>query len=139
MSYLLDTNVLFELGKQQPDSHVVAWFENRPASVLFLSVLSLGEIRKGIEALPDGARRLKLLDWLESDLPAFFAGRVLPTDAPVADRWGRLAARIGRPMPAIDSLLAATALHHGLRMVTRNSRDFSYPELEIIDPWQSDA
>lgn len=135
MSYLVDTNVLSELRRREPDAGVTAWFSQRPATTLFLSVLTLGEIRKGIEALPDGERRLKLLDWLEVELPAFFAGRVLPIDARVADRWGHLMAQAGRPLPAIDSLLAATALTHGLTLVTRNVRDFAFPDLTVIDPW----
>jgi predicted nucleic acid-binding protein len=136
MSYLVDTNVLSELRRREPDAGVVAWFEQRPATTLCLSVLTLGEIRKGIELLPDDERKLKLLDWLEVELPAFFHGRILPVDAGVADRWGRLVAQAGRPVPAIDSLLAATALTHGLKLVTRNARDFDIPELEVINPWR---
>ena len=81
----------------------------------------------------------KLLDWLETELPAFFAGRILPIDEEVADRWGRLLASARRPVPAIDSLLAATALTHGLTLVTRNVGDFLYPDLEIIDPWETEG
>lgn len=135
MSYLVDTNVLSELRRREPDANVVRWVEGRPATTLFLSVLTLGELRKGIEALSEGARKRQLLDWLEVELPGFFAGRVLPVDARVADRWGHLAAQAGRPLPAIDSLLAATALTHGLTLVTRNLRDFQYPGLAVIDPW----
>lgn len=135
MSYLVDTNVLSELRRRQPNPGVVTWFSQRPATTLFISVLTLGEIRKGIETLPDSERRLLLLDWLEVKLPAFFAGRILAVDGQVADRWGRLLAEAGRPVPAIDSLLAATSLCHGLRLVTRNARDFSFPGLEVIDPW----
>jgi toxin FitB len=134
LSYLIDTNVLSELRRREPNPGVVEWFADRPSRVLFLSVLTLGEIRKGIEALPDGERRLKLLDWLEIELPAFFAGRVLPIDAAVADRWGLLA-EARRPLPAVDSMLAATALHHELRLVTRNESDFACPGLEVINPW----
>lgn len=137
MSYLLDTNVLSELRRRVPDPAVVAWVEARPASTFFVSVLTLGEIRKGIESLADERRRLGLLDWLEADVPAFFAGRILAIDLPISDRWGRLLAQAGRPIPAIDSLLAATALQHGLRLVTRNVRDFAFPGLEIINPWQA--
>ncbi|MFZ0256141.1 MAG: PIN domain-containing protein, partial [Gammaproteobacteria bacterium] len=85
MSYLIDTNVISELRRREPNPHVAAWFAQRPATVLFISVLTLGEIRKGIEVLADGERRLKLLDWLEVEVPAFFAGRILPVDALVAD------------------------------------------------------
>ena len=107
----------------------------RPASTLYLSVLTLGELRKGIEAVSDATRRMALTDWLDSELPAFFAGRILAIDAGVADRWGRLLAVAGRPLPAVDSLLAATALHHRLSMVTGNSRDFTGTGLDVINPW----
>jgi toxin FitB len=136
LSYLIDTNVLSELRRREPDAGVVEWFAARPATTLYLSVLTLGELRKGVEAMPAGERRLRLLDWLEVDLPAFFSGRILIVDLPVADRWGRLQAEAGRPLPAIDSLLAATALQHGLHLVTRNSRDFAYPGLDVLNPWR---
>lgn len=136
MTYLIDTNVLSELRRKEPNPGVAEWFSGRSASALYLSVLTLGELRKGIDRVPDGQRRLKLLGWLELDLPRVFSGRVLPVDAQVADRWGRLLAQAGRPLPAIDSLLAATALHHDLCLVTRNARDFAYPGLDVIDPWR---
>ncbi len=135
MSYLVDTNVLSELRRRNPNLNVIRWFEDRPATTLYLSVLTLGELRKGIDAVPEGLRKGALLDWLEVKLPGFFAGRVLPIDARIADRWGRLLAKSGRPLPAIDSLLAATGLVHGLTLVTRNLRDFQFPELAVIDPW----
>lgn len=135
MSYLVDTNVLSELRRRRPDGRVVEWFTRRPATTLYLSVLTVGELRKGIERLPAGSRRQTMLDWLEVDLPGFFAGRLLPIDARVADRWGRLLAGVGRPVPAIDSLLGATALAHGLTLVTRNVRDFRWPGLTVLDPW----
>ncbi len=135
MSYLIDTNVLSELRRKAPDPAVARWFADRPAGTLYLSVLTLGELRKGIERLADPARRLALLDWLETELPAFFAGRVLAVDAAVADRWGHLQARAGRPLPAIDSLLAATAMQHGLTLVTRNVRDVVDLGVEVLNPW----
>lgn len=135
MSYLIDTNVLSELRRRDPNVNVVRWLEGRPATTLYLSVLTLGELRKGIESLPESARKRRLLDWLEVELPGFFAGRLLPIDARVADRWGCLVAQEGRPLPAIDSLLAATALTHGLTLVTRNLRDFRYSGLAVVDPW----
>ena len=135
MSYLLDTNVLSELVRPKPAKTVLLWFENIPSDALHISVLTLGEIRKGIEHMADGARREKLRLWLEHELADWFGTRVLPVDIPVADRWGRLLALMGRPVPTIDSLLAATALHYELRLVTRNQKDFNYPGLEVINPW----
>lgn len=135
MSYLIDTTVLSELRRREPNPHVVQWVERRPGASLYLSVLTLGELRKGIEALPGGARKQSLLDWLEVELPGFFSGRILPIDLPVADGWGRLAAQAARPLPAVDSLLAATALTHGLTLVSHNLRDFQHPGLPVIDPW----
>ena len=135
MSYLLDTNMLSELRKKTPNAGVVKWFAQRPASTLFLSVLTLGELRKGVEGVKDATRRMTLLDWLDTDLPAFFTGRILSVDAPVADRWGRMLAAAGRPVPAIDSLLAATAIHHGLSLVSRNVRDLADLGLDVINPW----
>ena len=117
---------------------MVAWFKQRPRQSLYLSVLTLGEIRKGIERLddvPGSLRRQTLVDWLEQDLPTFFLGRLLPVDTQVADRWGRLLASAARPLPAIDGLLAATALHHDMTLVSRNVKDFIGLNLEIINPW----
>lgn len=137
MSYLLDTIVVSELARPKPNTQVLAWFKGAPDAALHLSVLSLGEIRKGVERLDDSARKEQLRVWLEHELPAWFGERMLPVSAGVADRWGRLLARLGRTAPAIDSLLAATALHHGLRFVTRNERDFAFPALEIVNPWRT--
>lgn len=137
MSYLIDTNVLSELRRKEPDPQVVRWISQRPATTLHLSVLTLGELRKGIAALADGDRKSRLLDWLEVELTGFFAGRILPIDATTADQWGRLMAQAGRPLPAIDSLLAATALTHGLTLVTRNVKDFQHPSLTVINPWEA--
>jgi toxin FitB len=135
MSYLLDTNVVSETIRRTPNKTALAWLEQIPGEALFVSVLTLGEIRKGIEALADRKRREKLRLWLDQELPRWFEGRVLPVDLAVADRWGRLLAEAGRPVPTIDSLLAATALHHDLALVTRNARDFDYPGLEVINPF----
>jgi predicted nucleic acid-binding protein len=101
-----------------------------------LSVLSLGELRKGITALEEVKRRETLLNWLESDLPLFFSGRILSIDTDVANRWGDLLAVAKRPMPAIDSLLAATASLYGMSVVTRNQRDFEGFGVEVINPWR---
>ena len=136
MSYLLDTNVISETVRRQQDQRVITWLDQIPTEALFISVLTLGEIRKSIERHTDKKRREKLRLWLDHELTAWFEGRILPIDIPVADRWGRLLAEVGSPVPAIDSLLAATALHFELRLVTRNAKDFDYPGLEVINPWQ---
>ena len=101
--YLIDTNVISELRRREPEPRVVRWFEQRPARQLFLSVLTLGEIRRGVERLDEGERQQALRAWLEQELPAFFSGRLLPIDEAVAQSWGRLMAEMGRPLPAIDS------------------------------------
>ena len=134
--YLIDTNVISELRRREPEPRVVAWFEHRPAAKLYLSVLTLGEIRRGVE-LAAGERQEALRSWLEAELPAFFSGRLLPVDGAVAHRWGRLMAEIGRPLPAIDSLLAATALVHDLVLVTRNLTDVAELPVAVANPWQS--
>ena len=139
MSYLIDTNVLSELVRPKPDAAVLHWLSNTPDEALFLSALTLGEIRKGVEKMADIKRREKLRLWLAHDLRDWFGSRILPVGPEVADHWARLLAQAGRPVPAIDSLLAATALHHDLRLVTRNTRDFDYAGLEVINPWETVA
>ncbi|AVR87753.1 type II toxin-antitoxin system VapC family toxin [Thauera aromatica] len=134
---MIDTNVLSELRRKSPDPGVVDWFSQRPPTTLHLSVLTLGEIRKGIEGVDDEIRRQSLTDWLKTDLPAFFTGRILSIDGAVADRWGRLIAAAGRPLPAIDSLLAATALEHDLVLVTRNVKGFFGLPVQIFNPWSN--
>jgi len=137
VSYLLDTNVLSELVRPQPDNSVIAWFDEVPDDSLYISVLTIGELRKGVEGMQESRRKEKLRVWLEHTLQAWFEQRLLPIDHGVAEQWGRLTASVGRSVPAIDSLLAATALHHDLRMVTRNERDFQFPGLEVINPWDA--
>lgn len=137
MSYLIDTNVLSELRRKSPDPGVANWFSQRPPATLHLSVLTLGEIRKGIDGIGDDSRRQSLIDWLETDLPTFFTGRILSVDGAVADRWGRLIAAKERPLPAIDCLLAATALEHDLVLVTRNVKDFAGLPVQIFNPWST--
>jgi hypothetical protein len=136
VSYLVDTNVVAGLSRRVPNPRVVSWFREVPDTALHLSVLTLGELRKGVESLADARKKERLRVWLENDLAEWFGERLLPVTAAVADRWGRLLAEAGRPVPAVDSLLAATALHHGLRMVTRNSQDFVFRGLDIVNPWE---
>lgn len=138
MSYLIDTNVISETTRVRPETRVMAWLQATTDESLHLSVLSLGEIRDGVERLTDGPRREALRRWLEHDLVDWFADRILAVDAGVADRWGRLRAEtIQAPLPAIDGLIAATALHHGLRLVTRNETDFARTGVEMVNPWRT--
>lgn len=137
MSYLIDTNVLSELRRKQPEARVVAWLQDRPPQSLFLSVLTVGEIRKGLERVEDTHRKQILLDWLEVELPNYFVGRIVNIDSHTADLWGRLMAQAGRPLPAIDGLLAATALQHDLTLVTRNTKDFAGLDVRLINPWDA--
>jgi toxin FitB len=136
--YLVDTCVLSELVKPRPSEAVVAWVRARDEGDLFLSVLTLGELRKGIDRLDDGARRRLLERWLETDLEERFSGRLLAIDGPVALEWGRLLARgekEGGPLPVVDSLLAATARVHRLTIATRNVSHLERCGAEVEDPW----
>jgi len=114
----------------------VAWFDSVPDDSLYISVLTIGKIRKGVELVSDANRKEKLRVWLEHTLPDWFEERMLPVDEAVAEQWGRMLAEVNRPVPAIDRLLAATALHHDLRMVTRDSQDFCFSGLEVVNPWE---
>lgn len=135
MSYLLDTNVISELVKPKPTPTVLDWFKTIPDQALYISVLTLGEIRKGVENIPNSDRKEKLRLWLEIELIDWFGDRILLIDHGIADRWGRLQNEMKRPIPAIDSLIAATALHHDFGLVTRNIADYDYPSLQLINPW----
>lgn len=135
--FLLDTNVISELVRPRPELKVKAWVTATDESLLYLSVLTLGEIRKRIVSLRDAARRATLEAWLDSDLALRFAGRVLPIDQAVADRWGRLGAKAGPKalIPVIDGLLAATALHYDLTLVTRNTKNIVVTGVPTFNPW----
>lgn len=118
----------------------MAWSDAAGEELLHLSVLTLGEIRQGIAVLPQSRRRTSLETWLDVELRDRFTGRILPVDWPVADRWGKLLARAnlaGRPVQIVDSLLAATAIEHGLTIVTRNTRDFERMEVDVLNPWEA--
>ncbi len=136
--FLLDTNVLSELIRPEPDGNVVRWIEETDESILYLSVLTLGEIRLGVERLRAGRRRGRLESWLQVDLPSRFQGRILGIDEAVTDRWGRVSARAaakGKPVPVIDGLLCATAFHHNLTLVTRNTSDVVGTGVATLNPW----
>lgn len=136
MSYLLDTNILSETLRTKPNTQVINFLNMIPSEALFISVLTLGEIRKGIEKLESSKRKSRLIVWLEEDLSNWFGSQVLSITQEVADRWGYLSAHTLRPLPAIDGLLAATALAHNLKMVTRNTKDFDIPGLEVVNPFE---
>jgi predicted nucleic acid-binding protein len=137
--FLLDTNCISEVVSPRPERRVLEWMDATDESLLHLSVLTMGEIRKGVAGLFSGKRRSQLESWLGVDLPARFAGRILSIDRAVADRWGLISAeakRKGRTLASIDALLAATALHFELTLVTRNAGDFAPTHVSLLNPWQ---
>jgi predicted nucleic acid-binding protein len=137
--FLLDTNCISEVVRIKPEPRVMAWIEAAEESLLYLSVLTIGEISKGLAELPQGRRRSRLETWLEVELQARFSGRILSIDAAVADRWGLLAANaktVSKPLSAIDGLLAATAMHHNLTVVSRNVSDFTNTHVPVVNPWE---
>lgn len=141
MSFLLDTNVVSEWTKPRPDAGVVGFLAGEDEDALFLSVVTLGELRRGVDRLAPGRRRSRLDEWLRDDLPARFAGRVLGIDAATADAWGRLIARRereGRPMGVMDGWIAATAEVHGFALVTRDVGDFAGAVERVVCPWSGE-
>jgi hypothetical protein len=138
LSLLLDTCVLSELTRRTPHPGVAAWFDDQDAESLYLSVLALGEIERGVAALPRGRKKRSLTSWLAS-LRSRHAERLLPVDVAVAAIWGRTTAaaeRRGRRLGVVDGLIAATALHHGLTVVTRNVADFDATGATLLNPWE---
>jgi len=139
LNFLVDTNVVSELRRKRPEPRVLAWFASVAGERLYFSVLGVGEIRRGIEKLAASEQRSLLLTWLEQELIPWFGERLLTIDLAVAERWGRLLAEAGRPLPTVDSLLAATALVHDLTVVTRNAADFVLPGVKVLNPWEIEA
>jgi len=138
VSFLLDTNVVSEWTKPLPNSGVVRWLAEADEDRLYLTVVTLAELRHGIERLAVGARRKRLEAWIDEELKGRFEQRVLPIDTNVAEHWGRLMARSeakGRRMHVMDGFLAATAEVHGLTLVTRNVQDFSTAGCPLYSPW----
>ena len=137
--FLLDTNVVSELMKRRPSRLVAEWVEATPEDLLHLSVITIGEIRKGIELLDDDQpKRAALQSWLDGDVRVRFGDRLLTFDGAVAERWGHLEARAKKQritLSTIDALLAATALHHGLTFVTRNTADIRPTGVPVFNPW----
>lgn len=137
MKFLLDTNTVSEWVKLRPDAGVADWMNSIDDEQVFLSVVSLAEVRYGIERLTHGNRRRQLEGWLEHELPRRFEGRILPVDEAIVDAWGRVVSRCeaaGRPIAVMDAFLAATVEVHSLTLVTRNVSHFSLLKT-VINPW----
>lgn len=138
MRFLLDTNVISEFARPQPSKAVLAWLDAVDQDAVFLSAVTVAELRYGVERLPAGQRRKKLRDWLLVDVARRFDGRVLGVDEAVAHTWGQVVAAaeaLGRPIGVIDGFLGATALVHDLAIVTRNERDFRTVVPAVVNPW----
>jgi tRNA(fMet)-specific endonuclease VapC len=138
MKYLFDTCVISELVSKQPFARVVKWVDSLDPDDVYLSVLTIGEIIKGIEKLPKSHRKTELHTWLKEDLLARFQGKIIPVDTDVIVEWGILTAHAestGKPMPAIDALIAATAKVNQLTLVTRNVSDFDAADMKVLNPW----
>ena len=140
MNFLLDTCVVSELTRPAPHQHVAQWIRSEPEANLYLSVLTIGELRKGIERLPASHKRNTIEAWLNNELRRRFSGRILPVNEDVAERWGLESAKAelaGNPLPVIDGLLAATGLVHALTVVTRNTKDVQQTGAMLFNPWES--
>lgn len=138
MRYMLDTCVLSELVKREPDSHVLRWLAARNAHELFISAMTWGELQRGVSRLPRSKRRSELTRWLEQ-LKIGFESRILAFDQAVAEAWAQMTAQAetqGKPMAAFDSIIAATARANECKLVTRNVRDFAHSGVEAINPWR---
>jgi predicted nucleic acid-binding protein len=140
VNVLIDTCVISELIRPKPSPRVMTWLDGIPEERIHLSVITLGELRKGILRLDDAKKARRLQAWLDNDVRRRFQGRLLDVDADVALAWGRICAeaeRGGYPRPVMGGLLAATALVHGLTLVTRNTSDFSHTRVEVFNPWET--
>ena len=138
MGYLMDTCVLSEFKKRQPEQKVIDWLDAQIEETLFLSVVTIGEIQKGISRLPASKRKTELEIWLE-ELIYRYDERVLPLDAEVMKQWGQLTGTLetqGHTIPLLDSLIAATSLMHNLVLVTRNESDFAATNVTVLNPWK---
>lgn len=138
MKVILDTCVISEVISQRPAPQVLAFLDSLEPDLTYLSVITIGEIVKGIEKLPDSQRKTRLREWLRTDLLVRFDEQILPLDTMVLLQWGALTARLealGKTMPAMDSLIAATAFSNQMTLVTRNVSDFEATGVEIINPW----
>jgi len=139
VNYLLDTCVISELVAKRPNPQVIAWINRTEETHLYLSVITIGEIRKGIEKLAQSRRRTALEEWLRDQLVVRFGGRIVPVGLEVMLRWGELTGALesaGHPMSALDSLIAATTLQGNFKLVTRNQEDFKYTRVALFNPWK---
>ncbi len=137
MNFLLDTNAVSEWVKPRPNPGLMGWMESADEDRIFISVVSLAEIRYGVERLAAGRRRNRLEEWLRYELPLRFENRILPVDIAVAEAWGKTVLRnesAGRPIGVMDAFLAATAEAHQLTLVTRNVSDFPLFKA-VLNPW----
>jgi toxin FitB len=137
--FLLDTNVVSETVRLRPEPRVTDWIARQPNDALFLSVLTLGELRRGFITAPDPQRRARLERWLETDVLRWFEGRILPVTREIADHWGVIDGTCqlrGTKANTVDGLIAATALEHGLTVVTRNVKDFALFSVSLFNPWE---
>jgi predicted nucleic acid-binding protein len=142
MRYLLDTNVISEIVSKQPNQSVLDWVKDTDENLLHLSVITIGEIKKGIEKLPSSARKDQLVNWLQDDLLQRFRDRLVSIDIEVMLHWGELTAHlemIGRPLPAIDSLIAASVSQGDFVLVTRNTSDFMATGIPTLNPWEHNS
>ncbi len=138
MNYLLDTCVISELVKLQPNEKVVNWLKAQPEVSLFLSSITFGEIQKGISKLPAGRKRRALQDWLDHDLTERFRRRILPVDTRAAVTWGRIRAEAeakGKSIPVIDGLIAAIGMTNDMTVATRNVKDMPDGGVRVFNPW----
>jgi len=138
MKYLLDTNVISELVKKEPNPGVLNWIDERDEAALFLSVITFGELQKGICKLSDKSRTERLQAWVDRDLTNRFEGRILPLDLDIFLTWGKVqgkSEKTGTPLPVMDSLIAATAIAHNLTVVTRNVKDIERCQASVYNPW----
>ena len=138
MSYLIDTCCISELVKKKPNPNVVKWFADQDELSMFLSVITFGELRKEIEKLPDSKKKKELNRWVKEDLKHRFKNRILYINMEEVNKWGEILATVeknGKPLPAIDSLIAATALVHDFSIVTRNTKDMEDSGVVVTNPW----
>lgn len=139
MNYLLDTCVISELVKKKPNSEVVKWISKADENNLFISVLTIGEIHKGIEKIPESRRKENLYNWVNYELKERFKNRIIDFDLHAATIWGKAQAiseQSGKNMPSIDGLIAATGIAYDLTVVTRNTKDMEVSGVSLLNPWE---